>query len=225
MTENTTMSGHDQRLITLEGGEGVGKSTNLALLVDRLRATGAEVVVTREPGGTPLAEALRALLLAPRDEPVAPLAELLMIFAARAQHWAQVMAPALARGAWVVCDRFIDATHAYQVAGRGLPAAAVTQLEALVLQSHRPGLTLLLDLPVADGLQRAGERSQPDRFEQERLDFFERVRAGYLARAAAEPARFRVIDAGRDLALVQAQLVSVLDDYLSRLPASGQVRA
>lgn len=215
------MTTAEQRLITLEGGEGVGKSTNLAFVVERLRATGAEVVVTREPGGTPLAEDLRSLLLAPREEPVAPLAELLMIFAARAQHWAQVIAPALARGAWVVCDRFIDATHAYQVAGRGLPAEAVTQLEALVLRAHRPGLTLLLDLPVAAGLQRAGARSQPDRFERERLDFFERVRAGYLARAAAEPARIRVIDAGLALAAVQAQLAQVLDAYLAGAGRGG----
>ena len=110
------------RFITLEGGEGVGKSTNLARVADRLRATGREVVVTREPGGTPLAEALRALLLAPREEPVAPTAELLLLFAARAQHWQQVIRPALARGAWVLCDRFLDATYAYQVAGRPRPA-------------------------------------------------------------------------------------------------------
>ena len=209
------MSDRLSRLLTLEGGEGVGKSTNLAFVADLLRATGREVVVTREPGGTPLAEALRELLLAPRDEAVAPLAELLTLFAARAQHWQQLIAPALARGAWVLCDRFIDATYAYQGSGRGLSPAAIGTLEQLVLEGRLPGLTLLLDVPVATGLARAAARGAPDRFEQEQAAFFERVRSGYLARAAADPARIRVIDAGQPLAAVQAALVAQVQTYIT----------
>lgn len=204
------------RFITLEGGEGVGKSTNLARVAERLRATGREVVVTREPGGTPLAEEVRALLLAPRDEAVVPTAELLLLFAARAQHWQTVILPALERGAWVLCDRFLDATHAYQVAGRGLPVAVVDQLAALVLAGAEPGLTLLLDVPVAVGMARASARGEPDRFEREQHAFFERVRLGYLARAQASPARVRVIDAGQPLAAVGADIDAVLATYLKQ---------
>lgn len=205
-----------QRFITLEGGEGVGKSTNLAAIADRLRATGREVVVTREPGGTPYAEALREVLLAPRDEPVHATAELLTLFAARAQHWQAVITPALMRGAWVLCDRFTDATHAYQVGGRGLPASLVHTLEDLVLGTARPGLTLLLDVPVGVGLARAASRGAPDRFEAEQQGFFERVRAAYLARAQAEPQRIRVVDAGQPLAEVQAAVAAILIAYLEQ---------
>ncbi len=202
------------RLITLEGGEGVGKSTNLAFLAERLRATGREVVLTREPGGTPLAEELRALLLAPRAEPVEPLTELLTFFAARAQHWQQLIVPALQRGAWVLCDRFIDATYAYQGGGRGRSLETIALLQQLVLGDSLPGLTLLLDVPVATGLARAAARSAADRFEQEQTAFFERMRSAYLARAEADPQRIRVIDAGQPLAQVQDDLAAVLATYL-----------
>lgn len=202
------------RFITLEGGEGAGKSTSLAFIRDYFAARGLPLVVTREPGGTPLAEQVRELLLQKRDEAVAPDAELLLMFAARAQHLAGLIRPALAQGAWVLCDRFTDATYAYQGGGRGLSVARIAELEAMVQGDLRPGLTLLLDLPVAQGLARAGERSERDRFESEQEAFFERVRACYRERAAAEPGRFRVIDAGRSLPEVQAALGAALDDWL-----------
>jgi len=211
------MSHLTQRFISLEGGEGVGKSTNLAFIAERLRATGLPVVVTREPGGTPLAEELRELLLTPRQEPVAVMAELLMLFAARAQHWQQVIKPALENGAWVLCDRFVDATYAYQVSARGMSAAAVASLEQLVLQGAEPGLTLLLDMPVSAGMQRAQARAAFDRFEQEQMEFFERVRAGYLARAAQASERIRVIDASGPLVQVKAAVDVELSAYMERL--------
>ncbi len=201
------------RFITLEGGEGVGKSTHLAAIADFLRAGGDEVVVTREPGGTPYAEELRALLLSPRAEPVMPSAELLTLFAARAQHWHGLILPALQRGAWVLSDRFVDATYAYQGAGRGLAIADIAALEHWLLQGQQPGLTLLLDMPVADGMARARARAALDRFESERLEFFERVRAGYLARAAADPERIRQIDAGQSLLAVQADVLQAVSAY------------
>lgn len=202
------------RFISLEGGEGVGKSTNLAAMAELLRATGRELVVTREPGGTPLAEDIRQLLLAPRNEAMAADAELLLLFAARAQHWQQVILPALRRGAWVLCDRFVDATYAYQGAGRGLDTALIDRLAELVLQGQGPALTLLLDVDVATGLARAQQRAALDRFEQEQLSFFERVRAAYLARAQAEPERIRRIDASQSLAQVQADVAAVMAAYI-----------
>ncbi|REH38923.1 thymidylate kinase [Paraperlucidibaca baekdonensis] len=202
------------RFISLEGGEGVGKSTNLAAMAELLRATGRELVVTREPGGTPLAEDIRQLLLAPRNEAVAADAELLLLFAARAQHWQQVILPALRRGAWVLCDRFVDATYAYQGAGRGLDTALIDRLAELVLQGQGPALTLLLDVDVATGLARAQQRAALDRFEQEQLSFFERVRAAYLVRAQAEPERIRRIDASQPLAQVQADVAAVMAAYI-----------
>lgn len=211
------MSHLTQRFISLEGGEGVGKSTNLAFVAECLRATGEPVVVTREPGGTPLAEELRQLLLTPRQEPVAVMTELLMLFAARAQHWQQVIQPALVSGAWVLTDRFVDATYAYQVSARGMSADIVAKLEQLVLQGAQPGLTLLLDMPVSEGMQRAQARAAFDRFEQEQLAFFERVRAGYLVRAEQSPERIRVIDASVPLAQVQATLNNELNMYIERL--------
>lgn len=211
------MSHLTQRFISLEGGEGVGKSTNLAFVAECLRATGEPVVVTREPGGTPLAEELRQLLLTPRQEPVAVMTELLMLFAARAQHWQQVIQPALVSGAWVLTDRFVDATYAYQVSARGMSADVVAKLEQLVLQGAEPGLTLLLDMPVSEGMQRAQARAAFDRFEQEQLGFFERVRAGYLVRAEQSPERIRVIDASVPLAQVQATLNNELNMYIERL--------
>lgn len=204
----------NSRFITLEGGEGAGKSTSLAFIRDYFAARGLPLVVTREPGGTPLAEQVRELLLQRRDEAVAPDAELLLMFAARAQHIAGLIAPALARGEWVLCDRFTDATYAYQGGGRGLSRARIAELEAMVQGDLRPGLTLLLDLPVAQGLARAEARAEKDRFESEREEFFERVRAAYRERAVAEPARFRVIDASRPLPEVQAALRAALDAWL-----------
>ena len=202
--------------ITVEGIEGVGKSTNLGHAQQLLEAEGISCVVTREPGGTPLAEVIREILLAPRAEPMAAWTELLLVFAARAQHVAQVVRPALERGQWVLCDRFTDATYAYQGGGRGLGPEAVAALDALVLDSLCPDCTLLLDAPVAVGLERAGRRGPGDRFERERADFFERVREQYLARAVMEPARFRVIDAARALPRVQAEITDAIRELIAR---------
>lgn len=195
--------------ITLEGGEGAGKSSSLDFVRDWLRQRGQDVMVTREPGGTPLGEQIRDLLLHGRDG-MSPDAELLLMFAARAEHIHQVIRPALERGTSVVCDRFTDATYAYQGAGRGIAGERIAVLESWVQQGLRPNLTLLLDLPVAQGLARAGSRSTPDRFEREQQAFFERVRHGYLEAAAREPGRIRVIDASRDIAAVQEQLATAL---------------
>lgn len=195
--------------ITLEGGEGAGKSSSLDFVRDWLRQRGQDVMVTREPGGTPLGEQIRDLLLHGRDG-MSPDAELLLMFAARAEHIHQVIRPALERGTSVVCDRFTDATYAYQGAGRGIAGERIAVLENWVQQGLRPNLTLLLDLPVAQGLARAGSRSSPDRFEREQQAFFERVRHGYLEAAAREPGRIRVIDASRDIAAVQEQLATAL---------------
>lgn len=195
--------------ITVEGGEGVGKSTNIKVLEQQLQGRAISYVHTREPGGTPLAEKMRELLLQPdvaAAEPVYPMTELLLMFAARAQHLNEIIEPALARGDWVLCDRFTDATYAYQGGGRGLPEHWIAQLEQLVQGELRPDLTLLLDAPVAVGMERAGKRGALDRFEQEQISFFERVRDSYLARAAAEPGRFRVIDTDRPLAAIAAEL-------------------
>jgi len=192
--------------ITLEGGEGSGKSTNMAFIAEFLRGQGVDLLLTREPGGTPLAEEIRQLLLAPRAEAVAPMAELLLIFAARAQHLQQVIWPALAAGRWVLCDRFTDATYAYQACARDLGGARVAALESLVQGSFRPDFTLLLDVPVATGLARASSRGEFDRFEAEQQAFFERVRRGYLERVAMEPGRYCVIDAAGALGAVQDQL-------------------
>ena len=195
--------------ITLEGGEGAGKSTSLEFVRDHLVQAGRRVVVTREPGGTPLGEKIRDLLLHGRENMEVD-TELLLMFAARAEHLARVIRPALAEGACVVCDRFTDATYAYQGGGRGVPEARIRILEDWVQQGLRPDLTLLLDIPVAQGLERAGQRSTPDRFEREKIDFFERARKRYLAAATNEPQRVRVIDAAGDLPAVQAQLLSAL---------------
>jgi dTMP kinase len=196
--------------ITVEGGEGVGKTTNLTFIADFLRSNGIELVQTREPGGTPLAEQIRALLLEARGEPVAPMAELLLMFAARAQHLEQVVQPELAAGRWVLCDRFTDATYAYQGGGRQLDLTVIAELERLVQGNFRPDVTLLLDLPVSQGLARAGARGELDRFEQEQLAFFERVRGVYLERAQRFPRQFRVIDASGSLGQVQANIGDVL---------------
>ena len=187
------------RFITIEGGEGVGKSTQIAALAAFLRAAGVEAVLTREPGGTQRAERIRELLLESVPEPMPPSCELLLVFAGRATHLENVIRPALQRGAWVVCDRFTDATFAYQGGGRGMDADTIALLEKLVQGELRPDLTLLLDAPLEIAAARAQERNaargSADRFEREKQDFFERVRRVYLQRARQEPGRFAVIDA------------------------------
>jgi dTMP kinase len=211
------MSGH---LITLEGGEGAGKSSALDVVRERLERRGIEVVVTREPGGTVLGEAVRAIVLDPSRRDLCAESELLLMFAARAQLVRELIRPALAVGRWVVSDRFTDASYAYQGAGRGQPEPRIAELErwAALL---KPDMTLLLDLPSAEGLARIGGRGQADRIELENADFFERVRATYRARAAAEPGRFRIIDASRPMADVQAATAAAVDAFVDarRTPA------
>lgn len=202
--------------ITLEGPEGAGKSTNRDYLAERLREHGMRVCLTREPGGTPLAERIRDILLAPTDETMAVDTELLLMFAARAQHLQTVILPALARGEVVLCDRFTDATYAYQGGGRNVPSARIALLENFVQGDLRPDLTLVFDLPVEVGLARAVARGRLDRFEQEQRSFFEAVRSTYLARAAAEPSRYQVLDAAQPLAAVQQVLDSWLPKILER---------
>ncbi|KHL67736.1 thymidylate kinase [Pseudomonas flexibilis] len=204
--------------ITLEGPEGAGKTTNREFLAERLRTAGHEVLLTREPGGTPLAERIRELLLAPSDEPMATDTELLLMFAARAQHLDQVIRPALAAGKVVLCDRFTDATYAYQGGGRGVSEARIAVLEDFVQGTLRPDLTLVFDLPVDVGLARAAARGRLDRFEQEGRAFFEAVRQTYLRRAALNPQRYRIIDAGQPLVDVQRQLERLLPELLERQP-------
>ncbi len=203
--------------ITLEGPEGAGKSTNREFLAERLTRAGCEVVLTREPGGTPLAERIRELLLEPSDEPMGADTELLLVFAARAQHLARVIRPALAAGKVVLCDRFTDATYAYQGGGRGLSLERIALLEEFVQGGLRPDLTLVFDLPVEVGLARAAARGRLDRFEQEGRQFFEAVRQAYLARAAQSPARYRLLDAAQPLAAVQTQLDALLPELLERV--------
>ena len=204
------------RFITLEGGEGAGKSTQLQTVAACLTAAGIPFLTTREPGGTPRAEAIRGLLLSPGEaEPMASETELLLMFAARAQHVRQRIEPALAAGTWVLCDRFTDATRAYQGGGRGLDLSQIEALAAWVHGDCWPDLTLLLDVSAVQGLARAEKRSAKDRIEQEALAFFERVRAHYLAQAEAEPERFRVIDAAPAEATVTAQVKATVDAFLA----------
>lgn len=203
------------RFITIEGIEGVGKTTNIEFIRQWLSSRQIDFIATREPGGTPLAEDIRNLLLSPRDEQVDEAAELLLMFAARAQHIDQVIEPALAKGDWVLCDRFTDATYAYQGGGRGQGVERIQVLEQLVQGSLRPDLTLILDLPVEVGLQRAHKRSEPDRFERERHAFFERVRSAYRDIARREPKRCRLVDASRPLEEVQQQIFHLLEEFYS----------
>lgn len=204
------------RFLTLEGGEGVGKSTNLEMVVTRVEAAGYAVVTTREPGGTPLAEEIRDLFLEVRDEPVAGLTELLLIFAARAQHLDRVIRPALEEGKWVVCDRFTDATYAYQGGGRNLPVSQIAELERLVHGDLQPDLTLYLDVPVSVGRSRIEDRPH-DRLEREADRFHQAVRAAYLVRAESE-ARIHVVDASVPLEEVGQHILSVLDAFLAKQP-------
>lgn len=198
------------RFITVEGSEGAGKSTQLQTIADWLGAQRIPFIQTREPGGTPLAEAIRELVLAPRDEPVAPMTELLLMFAARQQHLQEKILPALAAGTWVLCDRFVDSSYAYQGAGRGLDRAFITVLEAQVVGLNQPDLTLLLDVPVDVGLARADARGALDRFEQQQRTFHEKLREEFLWRASREPQRIRVINAGQPLAQVSQEVQDIL---------------
>ena len=202
------------KFITLEGGEGVGKTTNLNFIKDYLQQHAISVVVTREPGGTMLAEKIRHLLLDKDSEAISEHAELLMIFAARAQHIKHVIEPALAKGAWVLCDRFTDATYAYQGGGRNMRVSTIEWLENLVQGNLRPDLTVLLDAPVEIGIERARERGAFDRFESEKISFFEQVRRAYLLQAELHPERIKLIKANQSLADVQRALIDVIGTFL-----------
>ena len=198
------------RFVTFEGIEGVGKTTQVARLASVLNARGIAHVVTREPGGTPLAESIRQLVLTAREEALPPTAELLLMFAARAVHLANHIEPNLQAGRWVICDRFTDATYAYQGGGRQLSAEPIRELERMIQGTRRPDLTILLDAPVAGALARATARnagSAADRFERERSEFFDRVRNAYLARAAAEPERIALVDATMSVDEVGARIL------------------
>ena len=209
------------KFITIEGTEGVGKTTNIQCIQNWLESKQLAYLCTREPGGTPLAEQIRELLLAPREELVCDTAELLLMFAGRAQHLNQVIEPALTEGAWVLCDRFTDATYAYQGAGRGMGTSLIAELELIVQGSLRPDLTLILDIPVELGLKRASERSDPDRFGQEKTEVFDLVRNGYLDIARKHPDRCVVIDASQPLELVQRELTIALEAFWYSSEESG----
>ena len=203
------------KFLSLEGVEGVGKTTNLKFIAEYLTQAGISVVTTREPGGTPIAEKIRGLLLDHNEEVLANESELLLMFAARAQHLQQVIKPALAAGHWVVCDRFTDASYAYQGGGRAFGMEDIAWLEGFVQKGLTPDKTILLDLQVELGLKRAASRSTPDRFESEQKVFFENVRAVYLQRAKAEPERFCVVDASHTVEQVQQHIATYLDELLS----------
>jgi dTMP kinase len=201
--------------ITVEGVEGVGKSTNVTFIAEQLQASGIEYIITREPGGTPLAESIRELLLTPRDEKVNKNTELLLMFAARSQHLSNHIQPALDKGCWVLCDRFTDATYAYQGGGRGISEAKIAQLEQLVQGNLRPDITVLLDAPISIGMERANKRGALDRFEQEQQQFFEQVRARYLQMASLHSDRYRVIDAAPSLATVQSAIKQLMSEIIT----------
>ncbi|MBC8518912.1 MAG: dTMP kinase [Gammaproteobacteria bacterium] len=194
------------KFITVEGSEGVGKTTNINHVRARLEEYGVEVVQTREPGGTPLGEEVRELLLDHRHTGMSQDAELMLMFAARAEHLTQVIQPALDAGKWVLCDRFTDASHAYQGGGRGIPTERITALEQWVQKGLQPDLTLLLDIEPEIGLERAGRRGALDRFEKEEIAFFHRVRDSYLDRARMFPERFRVVNTSMPLEDVQQEI-------------------
>jgi dTMP kinase len=207
------------RLISLEGGEGAGKSTLLSGLRAHFERSGMDVLYTREPGGTPVGEAVRALVLDPAHRGMTVETELLLMFAARAQLVREVLQPALAAGRWVLCDRFTDASYAYQGGGRGVDAARIAELERIATDGLKPDLTLLLDLPVAHGRVRASQRGDADRIEAERDDFFERVRSAYRARAQARPQRFRIIDASQPADAVLRNAVAAIDGLRASVTA------
>ncbi len=203
--------------LTLEGIEGVGKSTNIEFITQYLEQRGIEYIITREPGGTDLAEKIRALLLEIHKEPLTGLSELLLVFAARAQHLERLIKPALSQGKWVVCDRFTDATFAYQGAGRGLDLGKIRELQSMVQDKLRPDLTIILDLDPTIGMWRASKRGPLDRFEQEKQDFFVKVRQAYLDIATAEPDRCLIIDASKSLQDVKTNLLSELETRLAAI--------
>ena len=211
----------DGKFITLEGIEGAGKSSCMTVVEELLRNAGHQVLVTREPGGTPMGEDLRALLLGHKHAGMADDTELLLMFAARAEHLRNKIEPAIRGGQWVLCDRFTDATYAYQGGGRGLDMHRIKLLEDWVQRGVKPDLTLLLDLPVATGLERAGKRSAPDRIESEAAGFFQRVRDAYLVIAANEPERVKLIDASRSFTEVTEQLGEQLGALLNGLPGDA----
>jgi len=206
------------KFITVEGSEGVGKSTNVDFLASTIKEQGFEVICTREPGGTPIAERIRQILLEHGEEPLPDIAELLLFFASRSLHISNKIRPALAAGKWVICDRFTDASRAYQGSGRGLDMQRINLLAEWVEDDLQPDMTLLLDAPAEVGMQRAEQRGESDRLESEQISFYERVRAGYLELAKAHPERYRVVDAARPLQEVQAligeQLVQMFNDSL-----------
>lgn len=206
--------------ITLEGSEGAGKTTAIEAISEWANSADIELVVTREPGGTAIAEQIRDLLLDKNNNEIVADTELLLMFAARAQHLQELIIPAIAQGKWIVCDRFTDATYAYQGGGRGIDVDRIRQLENWVQGDLRPDLTLLLDLPVDQGLARAGQRSEPDRFELEKVTFFERVRQAYLERANQYPDQFRIIDASKSIEEVRDQIHQALNDCLHTLKLS-----
>lgn len=204
------------KFITLEGTEGAGKSTALGFVEEKLRAANIDLIVTREPGGTGLGEKIRDLLLDKRHSEMCDTTELLLMFAARAQHLARLIKPALEKDQWVLCDRFTDATYAYQGGGRGLNMANIETLENLVQGELRPDVTLLLDIPVEQGLARAGQRGELDRFELEKVEFFERVRGCYLDRARQYPAQYRIINAAESIESVQYQLDTAINSVMGK---------
>ncbi len=202
------------RFITVEGIEGVGKTTNIKFIKTCFEERSLPLILTREPGGTVIAEQIRELLLANQEEALQDDAELLLVFAARAQHLNQLIKPALLEGKTVLCDRFTDATYAYQGGGRNLSQSKIARLEQWVQGDLRPDLTIVLDLPVQIGMARVSQRGKPDRFERERHEFFERVRQVYLKRAGADPQRYSVINADQPLDKVQAEILSLLQHRL-----------
>lgn len=199
------------KFITLEGSEGAGKTTAIDAIRSWADGVNVDIVVTREPGGTPTAEKIREILLDKNNKDIVPDTELLLMFAARAQHLNELILPTVSQGKWIVCDRFTDATYAYQGGGRGIDLSRIELLENWVQGDMRPDITLLLDLPVEVGLSRAGQRSEPDRFEMEKVGFFERVRQTYLDRAKRFPEQYRVIDASLSIEEVKAQIHTALD--------------
>lgn len=202
------------KFITIEGGEGAGKTTNLNFIGDYLSEKGKDVVVTREPGGTPIGEQIRTLLLDTHGDPICKETELLLIFSARVQHLKRKIIPMLNAGCWIVCDRFTDASFAYQGGGRGIDFSHIEFLKNWLVADAKPDLTFLFDIPVEIGIARARNRSIPDRFEAEEKDFFCRVRESYLMRAKKFPHRIKVIDAKRSLEIIQTELVRHLDQLI-----------
>lgn len=202
------------RFITIEGGEGVGKSSNIAFILSYLKNKNINVVSTREPGGTEISEKIRDLLLDANNKSMVSDAELLLMFAARAQHLEELIKPSLSQNKWVLCDRFTDATYAYQGGGRGIPMQRIAELENWVQGELRPDLTILLDVSIKIGMKRASERSEPDRIEQEKNNFFESVRQTYLQMSKDSPQRYRVIDASQTLEAVQKDIATALDEYI-----------